>query len=117
LLWTRSQPYRKNDQAWVEQKNGAVVRRLAGNGRLSGLNATATLERLYQSARLYVNFLQAGRQATRWRAGVSLTNKPTSTRVLAGFAWTLTAAHYRIAARYSRVGIVRSSRSADGESI
>jgi hypothetical protein len=58
LHWTRSRPYRKNDQAWVEQKNGAVVRRLAGYGRLSGLNATATLQRLYQSARLYVNFFQ-----------------------------------------------------------
>jgi len=34
----RSRPYRKNDQAWVEQKNGAVVRRLADYGRLSGLN-------------------------------------------------------------------------------
>lgn len=58
LDWTRSRPYRKNDQAWVEQKNGAVVRRLAGYDRLSGLNATATLGRLYQSARLYVNFFQ-----------------------------------------------------------
>src|SRR5712691_3086926 len=56
--WTRSRAYRKNDQAWVEQKNGAVVRRLAGYGRLSGLNATAALGRLYQSARLYVNFFQ-----------------------------------------------------------
>ena len=35
-----------------------MVRRLAGYGRLSGLNATATLGRLYQSARLYVNFFQ-----------------------------------------------------------
>ena len=42
----------------MEQKNGAVVRRLAGYGRLSGLSATATLGRLYQSARLYVNFFQ-----------------------------------------------------------
>ena len=58
LEWTRSRAYRKNDQAWVEQKNGAVVRRLAGYGRLSGLNATAALGRLYQSARLYVNFFQ-----------------------------------------------------------
>jgi hypothetical protein len=58
LKWTRSRAYRKNDQAWVEQKNGAVVRRLAGYGRLSGLTATATLGRLYQSARLYVNFFQ-----------------------------------------------------------
>ena len=58
LEWTRSRAYRKNDQAWVEQKNGAAVRRLAGYGRLSGLTATATLGRLYQNARLYVNFFQ-----------------------------------------------------------
>jgi hypothetical protein len=58
LEWTRSRAYRKNDQAWVEQKNGAVVRKLVGYGRLSGLNAAATLGRLYQSARLYVNFFQ-----------------------------------------------------------
>jgi hypothetical protein len=58
LEWTRSRAYRKNDQAWVEQKNGAVVRRLVGYDRLSGLNAAATLGRLYQSARLYVNFFQ-----------------------------------------------------------
>ena len=25
---TRSRAYKKNDQAWVEQKNGAIVRRL-----------------------------------------------------------------------------------------
>jgi hypothetical protein len=58
LEWTSSRADRKNDQAWVEQKNGALVRRLAGYGRLSGLSATATLGRLYQSARLYVNFFQ-----------------------------------------------------------
>jgi hypothetical protein len=32
--FTRSRPYRKNDQAWIEQKNGAVVRRFVGHGRL-----------------------------------------------------------------------------------
>nr|WP_245443872.1 transposase family protein [Mesorhizobium sp. DCY119] len=32
---TRSRAYRKNDQAHVEQKNGAIVRRLVGYGRLS----------------------------------------------------------------------------------
>src|SRR5260370_39857610 len=41
LEWTRSRAYRKNDQAWVEQKNGAAVRTLEGYGRLSGLNAAA----------------------------------------------------------------------------
>jgi hypothetical protein len=58
IEWTRSRAYLKNDQAWVEQKNGAVVRRLAGYGRLSGLAAAAALQRLYVSARVYVNFFQ-----------------------------------------------------------
>ena len=30
IAFTRCRPYRKNDQAWVEQKNGAVVRRIVG---------------------------------------------------------------------------------------
>ena len=34
---TRSRPWRKNDQAWIEQKNGAVVRRLLGYRRFQGI--------------------------------------------------------------------------------
>jgi hypothetical protein len=34
---TRSRPYRKNDQAWIEQKNGAVVRRMIGYRRFEGI--------------------------------------------------------------------------------
>ena len=34
LVFTRCRPYRKNDQAWVEQKNGAVVRRTVGVTRV-----------------------------------------------------------------------------------
>jgi hypothetical protein len=45
IEWTRSRAYHKNDQAWVEQKNGAVVRRLAGYGRQSGLAAATALQR------------------------------------------------------------------------
>ena len=56
--FTRSRPYKKNDQAWVEQKNGAVVRRLVGYGRLSGLAATQLLADLYRVSRLYINFFQ-----------------------------------------------------------
>ena len=37
IEFTRSRPCRKNDQAWVEQKNGSVVRRLVGYGRLEGV--------------------------------------------------------------------------------
>jgi len=56
--FTRSRPYQKNDQAWVEQKNGSVVRRLIGYGRLSGLIAAESLSRLYSSSRLFVNCFQ-----------------------------------------------------------
>ena len=55
---TRSRPYRKNDHAWVEQKNGAVVRRLVGYGRLEGMPGAEALARLYSAARLFVNVFQ-----------------------------------------------------------
>lgn len=55
---TRSRPYRKNDQAWIEQKNGAIVRRFMGYERFSGLVAARAIARLYQLTRLYVNFFQ-----------------------------------------------------------
>jgi hypothetical protein len=58
LEQTRSRAYRKNDQAWVEQKNGSVVRRLVGYGRLSGTDAKNALAKLYASSRLYINFFQ-----------------------------------------------------------
>ena len=58
LVFTRCRPYRKNDQAWVEQKNGAVVRRTVGYRRYEGLEAAAALARLYSSLRLFVNFFQ-----------------------------------------------------------
>ena len=55
---TRSHAYKKNDQAFVEQKNGAVVRRLMGYGRFDGLETARVMGRLYAAARLYVNFFQ-----------------------------------------------------------
>lgn len=55
---TRSRPYRKNDQAWIEQKNGAVVRKLLGYRRFEGLAAARAITRLYGASRLFVNFFQ-----------------------------------------------------------
>jgi hypothetical protein len=55
---TRSRAYKKNDQAFVEQKNGAVVRRLMGYGRFDGAETVRVMARLYAAARLYVNFFQ-----------------------------------------------------------
>jgi hypothetical protein len=58
LAVTRSRAYKKNDQAFVEQKNGAVVRRLMGYGRFDGIETARVMARLYAAARLYVNFFQ-----------------------------------------------------------
>lgn len=58
IKFTRSRPFRKNDQAWVEQKNGAVVRRFVGYDRFSGVVAGQALAHLYQNVRLYVNYFQ-----------------------------------------------------------
>ena len=55
---TRSRAYKKNDQAFVEQKNGSVVRRLMGYGRFDGVETARVMARLYAAARLYVNFFQ-----------------------------------------------------------
>jgi hypothetical protein len=58
ITFTRSRPYRKNDQAHVEEKNGSVVRRLVGYDRYEGLDAWRLLTALYGVLRLYVNFFQ-----------------------------------------------------------
>ncbi len=36
IEFTRSRAYQKNDQAWIEQKNGAVIRRFVGYERTRG---------------------------------------------------------------------------------
>lgn len=55
---TRCRPYRKNDQAHVEQKNGEIVRRMVGYRRYEGIAAAEQLARLYAPARLFVNAFQ-----------------------------------------------------------
>ena len=55
---TRSRAYKKNDQAFVEQKNGAIVRRLIGYGRFEGVETAQVLARLYAASRLHTNFFQ-----------------------------------------------------------
>lgn len=55
---TRCRPYRKNDQAHVEQKNGEIVRRMVGYRRYEGIAAAEQLARLYAPVRLFVNAFQ-----------------------------------------------------------
>ena len=58
ITFTPSRPYKKNDNAHVEQKNWPVVRRLIGYQRYSSKEALEQLNRVYQLVRSYVNFFQ-----------------------------------------------------------
>ena len=58
IIFTRSRPHHKNDQAWIEQKNGAVIRRMVGHERFSGLVAGQALAQLLEAVRLFVNYFQ-----------------------------------------------------------
>ena len=58
LTFTRSRAYKKNDQCFVEQKNGAIVRQFVGYDRFEGEEAYRQLTELYRAVRLYVNFFQ-----------------------------------------------------------
>jgi hypothetical protein len=58
ITFTRSRPYKKNDQAHVEQKNWTAVRRLIGYDRYESDQALALFEAIYHDWRLYVNFFQ-----------------------------------------------------------
>jgi hypothetical protein len=48
--WTRSRPYKKNDQAHVEQKNFTHVRQLLGYGRIGEIEQVEAMNRLYREA-------------------------------------------------------------------
>ncbi|WP_005034010.1 ISNCY family transposase [Holophaga foetida] len=76
IEFTRSRPYHKNDQAWVEQKNGAIVRKIVGYGRIEGLKAAKALMRLYAASRLFVNFFQPSfKLASKTRIGARVTKR------------------------------------------
>jgi hypothetical protein len=58
LTFTRGRAYRKNDQCYVEQKNGAIVRQFVGYDRFESERAYRQLTELYRAVRLYVTFFQ-----------------------------------------------------------
>jgi hypothetical protein len=58
ITFTRSRPYRKNDNCFVEQKNWPVVRQQVGYARYETPEQLEALRQLYRVLRLYVNFFQ-----------------------------------------------------------
>jgi hypothetical protein len=56
ITFTRSRPYRTEDTCYVEQKNGAVVRRLVGYQRYDTPRELELLAQMYSKVRLLENF-------------------------------------------------------------
>jgi len=55
LTFTRCRAYHKNDQAHVEERNGAVVRQTVGYDRYESAAAAVQLNRVYERLRVQVN--------------------------------------------------------------
>jgi hypothetical protein len=53
---SRSRPYKKNDNAWVEQKNWTHVRKVVGYRRFDTTGEMRLLNEIYGVLRLYKNF-------------------------------------------------------------
>jgi len=58
IRFSRGRGYKKNDQAYVEQRNWLAVRRVVGYDRYASKAAFDALERLYKLQRLQLNFFR-----------------------------------------------------------
>jgi hypothetical protein len=76
ITFTRSRPYRKNDNCYVEQKNWPVVRQQVGYGRYDTPEELEALRQLYRVLRLYVNFFQPQMKlVSKTRRGATVTKR------------------------------------------
>ena len=65
ISFTRCRPYKKNDQAHIEQKNWTAVRRLIGYDRYESEAAFRLIEAIYADWRLLMNYFQPVRKLIR----------------------------------------------------
>ena len=73
---TRGRPYRKNDQCYVEEKNGSIIRRHVGYRRFEGPAAQKLLLEIYARLRLFVNYFQPSQKLqSKARRGSKVTSK------------------------------------------
>ena len=120
ITFTRSRPWKKNDSAHVEQKNGAVVRQLIGYDRFASRAAYGSLTRVYRLARLHVNFFQPveklvtkSRQGARTRRVYDRAQTPYQRLCAAG---VLSAdAHRELAALYQSLNPLQLRRQLERE--
>lgn len=89
LRMTRSRPYRKNDNCFVEERNGHVVRAYVGYERLDARAAVAAINDLYDTLTPYLNHFIASRRivskervGARWKVTREKSAKTPYQRVL-----------------------------------
>lgn len=58
VILSRSRPFHKNDNRFVEQKNSTLVRAYLGSARFDTAAQTNAINRLYEKMWLYYNFFQ-----------------------------------------------------------
>ena len=75
LLLTRSRPHHKNDNCFVEQKNGAVVRNYVGYARFDTQEEFSALAEVYKSLCPFLNFFVHGKKLLRKTSLGSKTKK------------------------------------------
>lgn len=120
ITFTRSRPYKKNDNAHVEQKNGAIVRALIGYDRYTSKAAYAQLTRVYRLARLHVNFFQPVQKlVSKTRQGAKVQRiydraQTPSQRLCASGVLT-PAQRQELAALYERLNPLQLRRQIDGD--
>ena len=90
ITFTRSRPYRKNDNCYVEQKNWPVVRQQVGYARYDTPEELEGLRELYRVLRLYVNFFQPQMKlVSKTRHGAKVTKRFDLARPPTSEPWTL----------------------------
>jgi hypothetical protein len=73
IQFTRSRPYRKNDNCYVEQKNFACVRNIVGYHRFASAAECAALEKVYRSLCPLLNyFIPTQKLLSKTRVGSSI---------------------------------------------
>lgn len=118
ITFTRSRPGKKNDNAYVEQKNDSVVRRWVGYGRYDTQEQVDVLNELYDLLRLYTNcFLPVMKLKKKIRVGskvIKTYDKPTTPhlRILRAKDVSNTV-NNKLRATYSGLSLVSLKREID----
>jgi len=116
---SRSRPYKKNDNAWVEQRNWTHVRKVVGYRRLDSDVELAILQELYGCFTIYKNFFQPTMKlAEKVRAGGKIQRKydepKTPYQRLMESGQISAAARKRLTAQYESLNVAQLRRQIEG---